>query len=141
VYDVCKALLLAELIDVVEAMAPDERPPWWPEVAEDIRVHAAISDVLFAADEWAEGHEEEFLLLVAAACDRLSARGVVTPGMAHACVVLDDMTVIWRGNEPMSTEPVVTFGHALAAMAAGTYPEAPPGHQWFFGTPDGVRTI
>ena len=41
----------------------------------------------------------------------------------------------------MDTEPIVASADALAAIIRGTYPQAPPGQEWFFGLPGEVQTI
>ncbi|MGK8491346.1 hypothetical protein [Nocardia asiatica] len=90
-----------------------------------------MAKILF--DEWTKGHDE-FIALVAVGRDRLIRRGTVTPEEATAWVVWDDLTVNWRGTEPISTTPAVNFADALIAILRGTYPEAPAGHQWYFGS-------
>ena len=65
----------------------------------------------------------------------------MTAAEAEAWEVLDGVTVTWRRDLVLGTDPIVTFGRALIDMAAGSYPSAPPGHRWYFGWPDGVRTI
>jgi hypothetical protein len=82
-----------------------------------------------------------FLALVAKASDRLAERQQVTAEEAAAWIVFDGMPVIWRGDDVLLTAPVVTFGRALVDMAAGTYPAAPPGHEWFFIWPGVVLTV
>jgi hypothetical protein len=106
-----------------------------------MRVHAAIGDLFLPLDTWADGHESAFLALVAKASDRLAARQQVTAEEAAAWIVFGGMPVIWRGDDVLLTAPVVTFGRALVDMAAGTYPAAPPGHEWFFGWPGEVLTV
>jgi hypothetical protein len=54
---------------------------------------------------------------------------------AAAWTVLDDHTVIGRCHDPVDTDPIVTFAEALAAIIGGTYPQARPGQQWYFGHP------
>lgn len=141
VYDVAKGVLLAEMIAVAEGSPAQDRPTWLAGLLHDFRVHAAVSDFFLPLDQWAGAHRDEFLALVAAACERLGGKGVITPAEAEAWVMVDDLRVIWRGEDAIDTGPIVEFGAALAAMAEGTYPRAPSGHQWMFGFPGGAVLI
>jgi hypothetical protein len=44
--------------------------------------------------------------------DQLAARGPVTAAEAAAWIVLDDLPVIFRGEEPMDTKPVAELSRA-----------------------------
>jgi len=55
-------------------------------------------------------------------------------------MVLDNKSIIWRGQEFVDTGPVVAFAEILTEIIHGQYPEPPPGHDWFFGLPE-VSTI
>ncbi|MCC5576427.1 hypothetical protein IMZ11_12365 [Microtetraspora sp. AC03309] len=134
VFDVSKGILLAEMTDVIKAMEPRSRPRWLSAVLDDMCLHAAISDLLFSLDDWVDGHTEEFIALVEAACERLRRRGTITAEEAAAWLVSDDLHVIWRGADEVRVEPVVAFGEAIVAIIRGIHPPAPPGHQWYFGT-------
>lgn len=92
-------------------------------------------------DQWCDGHEEQFLALVAEAGRRLAERGTITARQAAAWTVLDGTPVIWHGQDTVGTGPVVAVAEALAAIIRGTYPLALPGHWWYFGHPGEVRTI
>ncbi len=140
VLDVCASLLFAEMATV--ASEPAERPEWLASLEGELRVHAVVgADLAVPLDEWCDGHEEQFLALVAEAGRRLAGRGAVTARQAAAWVVLNGAPVIWRGQDTVDTAPVVAFAEALAAIIRGTYPQAPPGHWWYFGHPGEVRTI
>jgi len=144
VHDVCQALLWAEMIGVVEDLPPKERPDWTTELLPRLREHAALGDLYVPLEEWAGGHEEEFVELVARARRRLAERGTVTPQEAARWIVLDDLPVIWRGDEPIETAPVVEFADAVVEIVRGVHPPAPPGRQWYFDirrTPDGPATV
>jgi hypothetical protein len=107
-----------------------------------LRVHAIVgASFAIPLDEWCGGHEDEFLALVAEAGRRLAGRGSITAQQAAAWIVLDGSPVIWRGQDHVDTGPVVAFAGVLAAIIRGTYPQAPPGCQWYFGHPGEVRTI
>lgn len=72
---------------------------------------------------------------------RLAGRGAITAWHAAAWTVLDGTPIIWRGQDAVDTDPIVTFAEALAAIIRGTYPQAPPGQWWCFGHPSQVQTI
>ncbi|WP_188194584.1 hypothetical protein [Nonomuraea sp. SYSU D8015] len=112
-YDVPKGILLAEMAEVVKAADPQTRSAWLSSLLDDLCLHAAISDFHMPVDEWAGGHEEEFVCLVRAACERLRRRGRLTADEAAAWTVLDDLRVIWRGDPVLEVGPVVSFGEAL----------------------------
>ena len=140
VFDVCASILFAEMATV--AAEPAERPGWLAGLEDELRVHAVVgADFAVPLDRWCDGHEEQFLALVAEAGRRLAERGAITAQQAAAWIVLDSTPVIWRGQDAVDTGPVVAFAQALAAIIRGTYPQAPPGHWWYFGHPGGVRTI
>jgi len=142
VFDVCASILLAEMADVA-AQAPAGRgSPWLTDLERQLRVHAVVgAGFAIPLDQWCDGHEDEFLALVAEAGRRLAGRGSITAPQAAAWIVLDGHPVIWRGQDRVDTGPVVAWAEALAAIIRGTYPQAPPGRQWYFGHPGQVRTI
>jgi hypothetical protein len=102
VYDVCKSLLLAQMVAVVEDSPSDERPSAIADIENDLRVDAAVGDLFLPLDEWADRDEGAFLSLVSLATDRLNAHQRVTAAEAADCVVLDAMPVIWRGDPIMA---------------------------------------
>jgi hypothetical protein len=133
VYDVCQGLVFAEMIAAIEAMSAAERPAWMGNLIPELQVHACVDDLYIPIDEWADGHEDVFVELLAHARDRLIARGTVTPQEAAAWIIMDDLPVHWRGNAPISTNDAVEFAEALIAIVQGTYPQAPSGQCWYFG--------
>lgn len=107
-----------------------------------MRVHAIVgANFEIPLGQWCGGHEEQFLSLLTEAGRRLAERGTITAQQAAAWIVLDDTPIIWRGQDAVDTNPVVAFADALAAIIRGTYPQAPPGQQWYFGHPGEVLTI
>ena len=70
----------------------------------------------------------------------MAERGRITAEDAARWTVLDNQTIIWRGQELVDTGPVVAFAEILTEIIHGGYPEPPPGHAWFFGLPE-VSTI
>jgi hypothetical protein len=117
------------------------RSAWLGDLENELRVQAIVSDFGIPLDEWCDGHEEQFLALVTEAGRRLAERGTVTAQQAAAWIVLDGTPIIWRGQDAVDTDPIVTFAEALAAIIGGTYPQALPGQWWCFGLPGGVQTI
>jgi hypothetical protein len=142
VFDVCESILFAEMAALVGKTPADNRSAWLSDLEHQLRVHAiAGANFAIPLGQWCDGHEEEFLALVAEAGRRLADRGSITAQQAAAWIVLDDTPIIWRGQDAVDTDPIVAFAEALAAIIRGTYPQAPPGHQWYFGHPGEVRTI
>jgi hypothetical protein len=142
VYDVCESILFAEMAGVAAQAPAGPRSPWLSDLEHQLRVHAIVgASFAIPLDQWCDGHQDEFLALVAEAGRRLAGRGSVTAQQAAAWIVLDGTPVLWRGQDQVDTGPVVAFAEALAAIIRGTYPQAPPGRQWYFGHPGEVRTI
>ena len=142
VYDASLSLVLAEVIRDVETMPEEDRPAWWPAIEEDLRIQAVISDFYLDLDLGLDAAQrEELARLLDAAADRVSARGVFTVEEASAWVVLRDLTVIFRGDEPEDTAPAAELARALAAMIRGTLSAAPPRTWWYYGPPGGRTTI
>ena len=142
VFDVCASIVLAEMATVASETPAAERSAWLADLEEHLRVHALVgADFGIPLDEWCDGHEEQFLALVTEAGRRLAGRGPITAQQAAAWIVLDGKPILWRGRDPVDTEPIVAFADAMAAIIRGACPQAPPGQWWFFGLPGEVRTI
>jgi hypothetical protein len=142
VFDVCESILFAEMAAVAGETPACEHSAWLADLERQLRVHAiAGADFAIPLDQMCDGHEEQFLALVAEAGRRLAGRGTITAHQAAAWIVLDGFPIIWRGQDAVDTDPIVVFAEALVAIIGGTYPQAPPGHQWYFGHPGEVRTI
>jgi hypothetical protein len=142
VFDVCASILFAEMAAVARETPAPERTRWLADLEHELRVHAIVgADFALPLDQWCDGHEEQFLGLVAEAAGRLARRGTFTAQQAAERIVFEGKPIIWRGQEAVDIGSIVTFADALAAIIRGTYPQAPPGHRWYFGVPGGVRTI
>jgi hypothetical protein len=142
-FDVSLSILLAELIDVAEALGSDQRPPWLAGALPTLRVHAVVgADFLFSPDLGLEGGQlDELIGLVAEASRRLRQRRTVTAAEAAQWQVLDDHTVIWRPAAAVETAPIAELGQAIIQLLQGTLPSPPPGTWWYFGLSGGPRTI
>lgn len=142
VFDVCESILFAEMAAVASERPGAERSAWLASLEHQLRVHAIVgADFEIPLDQWCDEHEEQFLALVTEAGRRLAERGTITAHQAAAWIVLGGIPIIWRGQDAMSTDPIVTFAQALAAIIRGTHPQAPPGQWWYFGHPGEVQTI
>jgi hypothetical protein len=141
VFDVCASILFAEMAAVASETPAAERSAWLADLEHELRAHAVVSDFATPLHEWCDGHEEQFLALVTEAGRRLAERGTITKQQAAAWIVLDGTPIIWRGQDAVDIDPIVTFADAVIAIIRGTYPQAPPGQWWLFGVPGGVQTI
>ena len=137
-YDVSLSILLAEMVRV----AGENPSPWLASRLQDFRVHAVVgADFALPLDEWVEGHEDEFIALVEAACADLAPRSVITAAEVAEWRVLDDSTVIWRRQDHLDVRQVIALAEALVAIIRGTHPPAPTCRTWFLGTPDPTQTL
>ncbi|MDX6283040.1 MAG: hypothetical protein QOH03_4111 [Kribbellaceae bacterium] len=136
-YDAALAILLAQVIDNVAALPTTQRPSWWSQYEEELRIQATVSDLYF--DLAACPDREEFAVLLEQASGQLLNREAVTAEEAAAWTVLGDSAVIFRG--PLETAPVAELGRALVGLLRGGLAEAPGGSWWFYGAPGGRSTI
>jgi hypothetical protein len=142
IYGASLAVLLAELIGIVEQMDDDQRPRWWPEVVGELRRDAAVGDYFFDVGQELNHPEHlELANLYELAADRVEQRGTLTPDEAAAWIILDDLPLIFRGDQPVDTTPVAQLGHALSELIRSGLPAAPQGHLWYYGIPGGPKTI
>jgi len=123
VFDVCASILLAEMATVAGETPAAERSAWLADLEHQLRVNAIVG-IGIPLDEWCDGHEEQFLALVTEAARRLAGRDPTTAQQAAAWIVLDGSPILWRGRDPVDTEPIVAFADAMAAIIRGTYPQA-----------------
>jgi hypothetical protein len=134
VYDVCASILFAQMADVIAETPKRQRPEWLTALKQQLRIHAVLgADQYVPLGEWCDGHEGEFLAVLAEAARRLAARGRITAAEAAAWIVSDGQPIIWRGREAEETAPAVAFAEILGAIVHGQYPEPPAGYRWFFG--------
>jgi hypothetical protein len=134
VYDVSASILFAQMADVIAETPKRQRPEWLSALKQELRVHAILgADQYVPLGEWCDGHEEEFLAVLAEAAWRLAARGRITAEEAAAWLVCDGRPIIWRGAEAEETAPAVALAGILDEIVHGTYPEPPTGYRWYFG--------
>jgi hypothetical protein len=142
VYDAAMALVLAQVIRTVESLPSGRRPGWWAAGVLHLRAAATIQDLGLALDSWTDAAERrEFAALLEEAADQLGSRGAVTAEEAAAWIVLDDLPVMFRGDQPVDTKPVAELGRALAALLRGPLYPPPPGMWWYYGWPGGRTTV
>jgi hypothetical protein len=142
VYDASFSVLFAEVIRAVEDMPPAQRPAWWPDIVQGMRVDAVITDFALDLDlGLGDTQREEFAQLIDDASSALLRRRTLTAEEAAEWKVLDDTSVIFRGTEPVDLAPAAAARAALTALIRGTLPPAPPGTWWFYGPPNGRITI
>lgn len=96
VYDVCESVLFATMAEVAAEAPGIERTAWLADLERQLRVDAIVgANHCTALDEWCDGHEEQFIALVAEAARRLAERGSITARQAARWNVVDDRPVIW----------------------------------------------
>jgi len=142
IYDASLAWLLAELIGIVEQMDAGQRPRWWPDVVDELRRDATVGDFFFDVGQDLDRPDQlQLARFYEMAARRVQGRGTLTPDEAAAWIILDDLPLIFRGDQPVDTTAAAELGHALAQLIRGGLPAAPRGHLWYYGVPDGPKTI
>lgn len=142
VFDVCESILFATMADLASQRPESERTAWLIDLERQLRVDAIVgADHAIDLDQWCDGHEEQFIALVAEAAGHLQERRRITAAQAAHWIVLGDDLIIWRGHEVVDTAPIVTFAHAMIDIIRGTYPQPPEGRYWYFGHPGEVLTL
>jgi hypothetical protein len=131
-----------DLIRSVESAPPESRPAWWGDRADELRIHATVSDLFFELDG-GQGAvaREEFAELLEDAADLLAQRQLLTVEEAASWRVHGDETVIFRGSAAQGTGPAVELGRALSSLLRGPLPAPPPGTMWLYGWPRGRTTL
>jgi len=139
-YDVALAVLLKHMIDVAEERRSDV--PWLAGAASAWRVVACVSDYGLTLDpDWSAAQLQAFSEVVEEACGRVSARTSIPAQELATWRLLDDCTVLARGNEDVSTAPIVELGEAIVALSRGALPMPPGETLWFYGVPTGRSTL
>jgi hypothetical protein len=139
-YDVALGVFLKHLIDVAGQRPVDD--PWLSEAIRSWRITATIPDCGRVLDSrWSADQIETFVEMAEEACARLSDRDSIPAKEMASWRILEDEGVFPRGALEVRTAPVVELGRAIVALARGELPAAPPGTSWYYGTPEGRRTI
>lgn len=134
VYDVFASMLFAQMAEVIAQTPEPQRSAWLSELEQDLRVHAVVGAELYVAlGEWYDGHEDEFLALLAEAARLLAARKRITAEDAAAWIVCYGKPIIWRGRELEETALAVDFAETLDVILRGGFPDPPAGYYWYFG--------
>jgi hypothetical protein len=137
VYDVCESILFAQMADVITETSGRQRSDWLSALEQQLRLGAVLGANHYVPfGEWCDGHEQEFLAILAEAARRLADRGQITAEDAARWTVLSNHPIIWRGQEFEDTGPVVAFAAVLTEIIHGKYPKPPPGQRWYFGHPE-----
>lgn len=89
-FDVSLSILLAELINVINDLGPDQCPLWLVDLVPDLRVHAVVgADFHLDLDLGLTDQQRRHLLaLTAEACRRLHERETITAAEAASWVVV-----------------------------------------------------
>lgn len=143
-YDVALSIFLKHLIDIAEPIAKESGADWLKEEIHWWRVIAgpcAGTYSLTLAPSWSAAQRELFVEMARRACDAMTTRKEFTEAEIAQWPMLDDVCIFTRGADVVETAPVIELGKAIVALADGSLPAAPPGNFWFYGTPEGRRTI
>jgi hypothetical protein len=140
-YDVALGIFLKYLIDAAEA-SDQANAPWLSSTISWWRTVACISDYGLTLDaDWSTVQRETFIALAERACSTLASRESIPAEEILAWPLLNDLRIFPRGATEVSTGPVIELGRAIIALVGGDLSEAPPGQNWFYGTPTGRQTI
>ncbi len=143
-YDVSLSILLAEVVQVgAEEPTEGGRLSWLPDVLETLRRHAVLGANAYLDLELGLDSVQRAVLLdyFVAAGRRLRRRDTITAAEARKWHVVDDRSVLWRGEAAVKTAPIADLADALKQLAEGKLPPTPAGKWWYFGLPDGPHTI
>jgi hypothetical protein len=141
-YDESLSLVLARVVRTVEETPPEQRPAWWAGAEHDLRFHAIVSDLyLDLGLDLDTAGREEFARLLEDTAERLRKQQVLTAEEAAGWEVLDGETIIFRSEQPQSTEPAVELAEALATVLRGELEAPPPGALWLYGAPGGRAPV
>src|SRR5205823_4830666 len=91
--------------------------------------------------DWSVERREAFISLAEDACSRLGSRESIPAAEIVEWPLLEGLRIFPRGATEVFTAPVIELGRAIIALVSGDLPEAPPGMNWFYGTPVGRQTI
>ena len=138
-YDVALGVLFIEAARVGAGVPADLRPPFWPELEQELRTQALIgASAAVVLDDFAIDQQQVLLSCVAEAARRIEARGGVSGDeVAEWPELKEGATSFLRGAEHLAAAPLVGLAQALAELAAGTLSPAPAGRHWYYGTPEG----
>ena len=140
-YDVCRSILLAEMVVVAQTRTPGQ-PNLSAEKLHELRVLAIVGDFAWIIDDDWSAEERTILAgLVKAAVDRLRDRPEITNAEGRAWKILDEKTITWRGR-PEPTAAVIEFGEMVADLLDGSHlPDPGSDRRWFYGFPGGRRAL
>jgi hypothetical protein len=141
-YDVALGIFLKHLIDAAEPLITAPSNAWLGEGVSCWRTVATVGDIGLEIDSaWSAEQIGLFLGLAEQACNILATRDTISAEEIEAWPILDDLHIFPRGAAEVRIAPVVELGRAVISLIDGTLPPAPTGEWWFFGTPEGRKTI
>jgi hypothetical protein len=138
--DVSLAILVHEIL---AAASDTQDVPWLAGVLDDFRMAAILgADGYLDLDRGLdEEHRERVVGLVEDAMRRLQRYGEISAAEAAAMELAPGQPVRWRGQDKISTTPIVELGDAVVALLRGTLPPAPAQTWWAVGWDGGWQTI
>lgn len=138
-YDVALGVLFVEAARVGAEVPADLRPSCWPELEQDLRIHALVgSSYAVLLDDFGAEQLRVLLSCVVEAARRIEARGGVSREEVAAWPELEEGAAgFLRGAEHVAAAPLVELAKALVDLATGTLPPAPAECYWYYGTPEG----
>ncbi|MEO3746589.1 hypothetical protein [Plantactinospora sp. B5E13] len=144
-YDVSVGILLLEAIQVATETPPGQRPPNVDAVLADLRTQVQVG-ASFAfpldPDEWDSRQRAFARAIIAEAGRRLRGYRTITSTEAAERYVIDGEPYFVRGHKRIDCEVVADLAEAIEALIEDRLPPVPvPGRHWFFGVPDGPRTL
>lgn len=131
-YDVALDVFLKHLIDSAEALEKADAPSWLEEAKQRWR-NAAVPDCGLDFDRaWMPEGLEVVIGLIRRACETLALRESIPAAEVESWMIIDDLEVSCRGDDPIPTKPIIMLGQAISALIDGTLPSAPPDTAWFY---------
>lgn len=141
-YDVAIGVFLKHLIDVAERRTIEPENSWLSPCIEQWRINIIVSDYgLYLDETWSDTQRQTICELIDDACTQLRKRPSIPSDEMLGWDVLDGQGVDSRGAIQFPAAPVLELAQAVQALLCGTFPSAPEGHLWFYGTESGRTAI
>ena len=144
-YDVSFRILLLEAVLLAEETPAHERPEGSGKILEGFRINALVgADFQFPLDNesWDDRQQQYAHTLIAGAGRRLRSRERITVAEVAQRYVVGGQPVFLRGVDHVDGPVIADLADAMAALILDELPPVPPpALAWFYGTPDGTRTL